>query len=95
MATNLEEIFAIVDTLSKPDLRVVQNRISERLNRNHPKVDLSKISFRLSPEKIEAQLAEIFTPEELADIDESELDDFPTLPKTITEYISEDREDRL
>lgn len=84
-----------VDTLSEEDLKALQKHISEKLERKDTTIDLSKIGYRLSPQEIEAQLTEFLTPEDLAEIDENELSDFPVLPKTITEYISEDREDRL
>lgn len=95
MTASLEQMLSNIETMSEDDLETLQKRISEKLNKKNSKVDLSKVGYRLSPNEIEARLAEFLTPEELADIDESELDDFPTLPKTITEYISEDREDRL
>lgn len=40
--------------------------------------------------EIEAHLAEVFTQEELAELD-GDVSDLTKLPKTITEYIDEDR----
>ena len=95
MTSELKDMLSKVDTLSEEDLKALQKHITDKLDKKDNKVDLSKIGYRRSPEEIEAQLAEFLTPEELAGIDEDELDEPLNLPKTLTEYISEDREDRL
>ena len=95
MTTELQEVLSKVDTLSKEDLKALQKHISEKLEQKPSTIDLSKIGYRRSPEEIEAQLAEFLTPEELAAIDENVINEPLNLPKTLTEYISEDREDRF
>jgi hypothetical protein len=95
MTAKLERVLSDIDTLSKADLKVVQEHISEKLEQKDSKVDLSKISYRLSPEKMRKQLSKIFSAEELAEEDEDDRDEPLNLPKSLTEYISEDREDRL
>jgi hypothetical protein len=95
MTAKLEQILSDIDTLSKADLRVVQKRVSEKLEQKNSKVDLSKISYRLSPEKMQEQLAKIFSAEELAEPTPDDTDEPLNLPKSLTEYISEDREDRI
>jgi predicted transcriptional regulator len=52
-------------------------------------------AYRFSPSEIEAELAEIFTPEELAEIAKTDLSNLPPGTKTVTEILSEDREDRF
>lgn len=95
MTSELKQVLSKVDTLSEEDLKALQKHISEKLERKETTIDLSKIGYRRSTEEIETLLAEFLTPEELAGIDEYELDEPLNLPKTLTEYISEDREDRL
>jgi hypothetical protein len=41
------------------------------------------------------QLSQVFSPEELAEATEDDFDEPLNLPKSLTEYISEDREDRF
>ncbi len=45
--------------------------------------------------QLEAELAEIFTSEELLEMEKVNLDDLPPLPKSLSEMINEDREDRF
>ena len=95
MTSELKDMLSKVDTLSQEDLLALQKHISEKLDKKDNKVDLSKIGYRLSPEKMREQLLQVFTPEELAAADEYDIDEPLNLPKTLTEYISEDREDRF
>ncbi len=106
MTAKLEQVLSDIDTLSKAELKVVQEHVSEKLEENKPfsnkKLNDEKptphlrIGYRLSPKVIEPILAEFLTPEELAEVGGNTGNgEFPTLPKTITEYIDEDREDRV
>lgn len=95
MTAKLEKMLSNLETMSNEDLETIQKRISEKLGKKDAKVDLSKVGYRLSTQEIEAQLAEFLTPEELAEPTDDDLDEPLNLPKTLTEYISEDREDRL
>jgi hypothetical protein len=95
MTSELKQVLSKVDTLSEEDLKALQKHISERLHQKDNKVDLSKIGYRLSPEKIREQLSQVFSPEELAEATEDDFDEPLNLPKSLTEYISEDREDRF
>jgi hypothetical protein len=52
-------------------------------------------AYRPTAEEIEASLASIFTPEELAEIEKVDLSKLPTGLKSVTEILNEDREDRF
>lgn len=95
MATKLEEMLSNLDTLSREDLKALNKHISEKLDQEDSKVDLYRFSYRMSPEKIREQLLQVFTPEELAEAEKYDINTPLNLPKTMTEYISEDREDRF
>lgn len=51
--------------------------------------------YRPSTEEIEAELAEIFTPEELAEVEATDLSNLPQGPKSLSQIVNEDREDRV
>lgn len=50
-------------------------------------------AYRPTKEQIEEDLAQIFTPQELAEIDNFDLSTLPELPKPLSHYLLEDRED--
>jgi hypothetical protein len=52
-------------------------------------------AYRPTKEQVEASLNAIFKPEDLAQMGRTDFSKLPPLPKTITEYLSEDREDRF
>ena len=54
-------------------------------------------AYQFSAAEIEAELAEIFTPQELAEIENEDISNLtlPARAKTSTEFLSEDREDRF
>ncbi len=52
-------------------------------------------AYRRTPEEIEASLAAIFTPEELAQIGTTDFSKLPIGPKSASEMLNEDREDRF
>lgn len=107
MTVKLEQILSDIDTLSKADLRVVQEHVSEKLEEENPVIqspslddekmkNLLKVGYRLSSQDLKKLLFSFLTPEELAKLEKNKgTGEYPTLPKTITEYIDEDREDRI
>lgn len=52
-------------------------------------------SYRRNPEEVEAALLAVFGPEQLAAMKDVDLTKLPPGSKTVTEMISEDREDRF
>ncbi|OJV94455.1 MAG: hypothetical protein BGO39_22120 [Chloroflexi bacterium 54-19] len=57
---------------------------------------LLKVGYRLSSQDLKKLLFSFLSTEELAELDTGEVKgELPTLPRTITEYIDEDREDRF
>jgi hypothetical protein len=107
MTAKLEQILSEIDTLSKADLRVVQDHVSEKLEEENPATQgpsgddekmksLLKVGYRLSSQDLKRLLFSFLSPEELAELEKNKgTGEYPTLPKTITEYIDEDREDRI
>jgi hypothetical protein len=113
MSTDTDLIIEKVRYLSVDDLLRVQATIRQELElKTTPKSQKPKRArFSDTPRKIvipeayqpssadiEAELAQIFTAEELAEIAGTDISDIPVLPlgaKTSTELISEDREDRF
>lgn len=53
--------------------------------------------YRATAEEVEAELVAIFTPQQLAEIHATNFAELnlPTLPRSLTEMISEEREDRF
>jgi hypothetical protein len=81
----------------------LQEKIAEKLSQpkpanGHPKQE-SIYAPTPTPEEIEAELIEIFGPEEYAQIKAAIangiLDNLPQAPNPISQEISEDREDRV
>ena len=106
MTAKLERVLSDIDTLSKADLKVVQEHVSEKLEQentatqspseNEKLGSLLKVGYRISSQDFKNLLFSFLTPEELARLEKNKGNgEFPTLPKTITEYIDEDREDRI
>jgi hypothetical protein len=101
MSNKLEELKAELEQLSADELRLLISQIEQLLKRKNeqtkPKSENKPIlpsAFRITLEEVEDSLLKTFTPEELAEAAKVDLSKIPPLPKTITEYISEDREDR-
>jgi len=51
-------------------------------------------AYQPTREEVEASLARIFTPAELAEMDEVDLNNLPKGLKSVTQMLNEDREDR-
>ncbi len=51
--------------------------------------------YRPTVEEVEAELAEIFTAEELAEIANTDLSNLPQGTKSLSQMVNEDREDRV
>src|SRR5438105_705147 len=108
MSAELELLVSKVKKLSIEELLTIQETIITEL-RHKTMLENPVISTnlpgntsiflpKLSPQEIEAELAEIFTPEELAEINAVDLSKLPLLPagvKTLSEIVNEDREDRV
>lgn len=111
MSSKLDEILPAVEELSVEELWSLQERVLNRLRaktttstNGNGQTKEAKLpdkhvvipgAYRRSPEKIEAFLATIFTPEELARMGKTDFSKLPRPEKSITEIISEDREDRF
>lgn len=52
-------------------------------------------AFRITKAEAEETLAKIFTSEELANLGKTDFSQLPPLPKSITEILDEEREDRF
>lgn len=52
-------------------------------------------AYRPTEIEIEEELQALFTPEEMSEMDKLDLTNLPPLPKSLGEYVSEDREDRV
>jgi hypothetical protein len=111
MSTLLDELRAKLEQLSVNELLSLQEQIIQQLrartltngnghtvktNSAYRHVDIPGVRHYTAKE-IEAELAEIFTPEELAEINNTDPAtlNLPPLPKSLAEMISEDREDRF
>jgi hypothetical protein len=112
MSSTLEMLLEKVEDLSVQELLSLQERITSQLKikvssngngqvKQQPELPPDYIDipgvYRLTPEEARKGLEEIFTPEELAEIDAADPNDLklPPLPKSLAEMISEDREDRF
>lgn len=103
MTAKLEEMISNLDNMSKEDLKALQDQIAERLKENKPATEkpseddeklksLLRVGYKVSSQDLKKLLFSFLTPEELAKLDTNEIKgELPTLPKTITEYIDEDR----
>lgn len=52
-------------------------------------------TYQFSPAEIEAHLAAVFTPEQLAEMERTDSSNLSKMSRTSTEILSEDREDRF
>jgi len=98
---SIDDLLELMERITK-ELRLKTETNSQIILSNLTNIPDSKITipgaYQLTPEEIEADLTEIFTAEELIGINAAtpaELLTLPTLPKSLAEMISEDREDRL
>ncbi len=106
MNNQLDEMSVKLKHLSIADLLSLQEQIVQELkvktngngHSSKPASSKSGLGFyQPSVEEVEAELAAIFTPEELAEISSMRAEDLnlPPLPKSLAGMISEDREDRF
>jgi hypothetical protein len=109
--TTLEEVQSKIKELSAADLRLLQEQIEAELRQktSPPQststkqtaekpvtlLDLIPGAYRPTKEQIEAHLAAVFTSEERARMGKTDFSKLPVGAKTVTEMISEDREDRF
>ncbi|MEI6045057.1 MAG: hypothetical protein WCS37_11955 [Chloroflexota bacterium] len=107
MSLDLETVLAKVENLDFEELLTLQEQIIHQLRTKAPTPMVHSVehsssrwveipgAYRFSATEIEAELAESFTPEELAEIATTDLSNLPPGLKTVTEILSEDREDRF
>lgn len=111
MSADLDLVLNKVKELKGDDLLTVLEEIVEQLRhekqnntnkrptkyRNGTRSPASSTGYRPTSEEIEADLAEIFTPEELAEMEKVDLSKLPQWQgqKSLSEMINEDREDRF
>ena len=98
--TPLETIEARLDDLSITELLALQNLVTSRLEQKSTQdEELIKGSSPLASEELEADAIDFFgvarNRELTAFIKAGGLDNLPDLPKSLSEYIIEDREDRF
>jgi hypothetical protein len=99
MSAALEEIVSKFQLLSVQELmeaqeeiiHVLRNKIQEK---NTATVNVAQRQSIFSQETLE-MLAEIFTPEEIIEIEETDISNLPPLTVSLTDIISEGREDRF
>ena len=106
MTSDLANILRQVKNLSFDELLTLQEQISRQLRTKEPKHSTPKNSnlhrkiiipgaYQPSIEEIDAGFAATFTPEELAEMDEVDLENLPLGVKSLSEMVNEDREDRF
>ena len=101
MSVALDEVLEAMNHLSPDELLLVQEQLQSQLQTASKLNNLEKGrvnipgSYRPTPEQIEALLAAMFTPEQRREIDAVDLTKLPTNLPSVTEMISEDREDRF
>ncbi len=106
MSVDLDLVLSKVKSFSVEDLLTIQETVGRELRQKITHAlsteeivmigqpdNSAKASalYRRTPEEIEAHLAAIFTPEELAEIDRVDLSNLPSGFKSVTQIISEDR----
>jgi len=105
MSIDLDLVLAKVKGLSVAELLTVKETIQSELQQKQSATEPAQAgqpqrviipgSYRPSKEQIEAELARLFTPEELAEMDKVDLSKIDIGPKSASEMINEDREDRF
>ena len=95
---SIEELLTVQETVRKGVQQKIHSSKSPEVSDNH--VNGRVIipgAYRPTIQEVEAHLARVFTPEQLAEISRTEISNI-TLPpgaKTTAEILSEDREDRF
>ncbi|HEX2913479.1 MAG TPA: hypothetical protein VH186_21935 [Chloroflexia bacterium] len=104
MSSETERILGKIPELSIAELLTLQETITQELRHKtgvEEPVPGSHVrlahAYRRTREEIEASLAAIFTPEELAQIGRRDFTKMPTDPtlKPLSQLVIEDREDRI
>lgn len=105
MSRGLEEIVNKLPELSFEELLELQTeiiqylRVSQATKSSPGTTPYRRVEgfYRASEEEVEAELSAILTPEELAETKNNKFDTskLPPLPRSLTDIISEDREDRF
>jgi hypothetical protein len=103
MATALADLLEQVEELSFEDLLTLQEKLTGQMRVKSSPTSVSngkrviKIPGAYQPTlaEIEASFARTFTAEQLAAMDEVDLDNLPVGEKTLSEMVNEDREDRF
>ncbi len=105
MNIDLDLVLAKVKGLSVSELLTLKETIQTELQQKQSEVEPAQAgqprrviipgAYRRSREEIEAQLATLFTPEEMAQIGKTDFSKIPIGPKSASEMINEDREDRF
>ncbi len=106
MSADLEIVLAKVHQLNLEELLTVQEQIIRQVRvkvvppeivnkvRSEQRVQIPG-AYQFSSQEIETELAEVFSPEELAIMDKVDLNNLPVGSKTVTQMLSEDRRDRF
>lgn len=107
MSGDLAIILSKVKNLSREELVALQEHVSGQLNatasinktQDKDKQATSQIhiagAYQPRIEDIEASMAAMSTPEELAEMDRIDFDNLPSNGKSLSQMVIEDREDRL
>ncbi len=112
MSTALSEVLDRLENLSVDELLTVQEAITKDVRQKLSSSSAKKIiednnevrhrvripgAYRPSAQQVETHLASVFTPEQLAQIAQTDVSDIKLPPgaKTTTQILSEDREDRF
>jgi hypothetical protein len=111
MSARLDPILERIDELSIEELWTLQERVinwlrtktngNGQVKKSEPTLAADHIkipgAYRLTKQQAEAGLTYIFSPEELAQMETVDLEELKNrlLSKSLTEIISEDREDRV
>jgi hypothetical protein len=111
MSAILENILKELEELTAQESLILLTRLSQHLQRKglpelgnpsetHPTGDQEgrvrlAHAYRRTPDEIEASLAAIFTPEEVALIGKTDFTKFNIGPKSLSQTLNEDREDRF
>lgn len=105
MSADLSAVLTKLDELSFEELLTLQEQLTHRLklkapapsqpvNQTSHRVKIPG-AYRPTPAQIEARLAAILTPEELTRLGKTDFSKLPVGPKSASEMLNEDREDRF
>lgn len=108
MSTELAEALKHIENLSFDELLTLQEQVTRYLRaKSRASVTQTQANnqpnrrviipgaYQPTPEEIEASLAATFTPEEIAKIGTTDFKKLSLGPKSLSEMVNEDREDRF